>query len=94
MNKKQLKEIRSGYLLGSTSHKREYLDFVMPIIRKYSGKNGKITPAVKRRIRVMKLMALEILYYNKFVNNEAPVNYLSKLFAEIYSGNNEIKSVA
>lgn len=56
-----------------------------PIIKKFAGLSTRETPATKRRFRIMKNMAKEMLDQGFYPNGVSTEEYLVKFFSEIYA---------
>lgn len=85
MKGQELESIRSKIQAGSKEYKKVFLNSIEPVIREFTNDKGRNTPRAKRRARIMKKMALEIIYNGYCPGEESAENFLSKFFSEIYS---------
>ncbi len=85
MNRQEQESIRSEIQAGSRKHKNVFLRSIEPVIDKFTNDNGRNTSSAKRRKRIMKRMALEMVYTGYCPDEESAENFLLKFFSEIYS---------
>ena len=85
MKRQELELIRSNVRAGSRKHKNVFLNKIEPVINKIADKDGRNTPSAQRRKRMMKRMALEMLYTGYCPEKESEEGFLIKFFSEVYS---------
>ena len=79
----ELRTIRSEVCAGSVRHKLEFLERIEPVIKKFTGDRKKGS-ALKRRKRIMRNMALEMLYTGYIPEGESAAKFLQKFFSKVY----------
>ncbi len=86
MKKKELSWAEGAASMKSEVNRKKLPCDIDPLIRKITGLSQKETPATKRRFRVMKNMAKEMMEQGFYPEEKSPEEFLAKFFSEIYSG--------
>lgn len=85
MKHQELESIRSNVRAGSKKHRNIFLNKIEPVINRFVDDKIRNTPSGQRRERMMKRMALEMLYNGCCPGEESAETFLVKFFSEIYS---------
>lgn len=88
MQTEKLKKLRAGICAGSLKRKKEFLNYLDPIINNIVGKLNPDSSLRRRREKIIRQLSLEILYSGSYPDDTPLENYLKGLFSEIFSSTN------
>ncbi|MCE1245681.1 MAG: hypothetical protein LWY06_03460 [Firmicutes bacterium] len=85
MDHNDFRVIRSEILEGRVKSRENFLVSLKPVFRSFLRERDVFRPVGKRKIKIMENIALDLLYFNKFPKGAEPVEYLNKIFGELFN---------
>ena len=86
MKKREFPGHEASVSINSRVGRKKFLCEIDPIIKKFAGLSTRETSAAKRRFRVMRNMAQEMLIRGFYSEGSSTEEYFVKFFSEVYSG--------